>query len=160
PVGTTGVARSMRNGTRGRRRFPTRALRPWRWPVAGSHVGSYSFSACCASAILPLPAVYIETDAPSRSDAAPDRAPSTRCLYSCRIMNWLAHVFLSESTLEFRLGNLLADIVRGAEREAMSVEFQRGARRHQAIDAFTDAHPVVRRSRARIGSGQRRFSGV
>jgi acyl carrier protein phosphodiesterase len=32
--------------------------------------------------------------------------------------------------------------------------------RHQAIDAFTDAHPLVRRSRARMGAEHRRFSAV
>lgn len=75
-------------------------------------------------------------------------------------MNWLAHVFLSEPNVEFQLGNLLADVVRGPQRDAMSVNFLRGAACHKAIDAFTDAHPVVKRSRARIGSEQRRFSGV
>ena len=75
-------------------------------------------------------------------------------------MNWLAHVFLSESGVEVRLGNLLADIVKGTDREGMSPEFLRGVRAHQAIDAFTDSHPVVRRSRARVDSSQRRFSGV
>lgn len=75
-------------------------------------------------------------------------------------MNWLAHVFLSEPHVEFRLGNLLADIVRGEERAAMSTEFQRGARRHHAIDVFTDAHPIVHRSRHRVRKEYRRFSGV
>src|SRR5688572_20150395 len=75
-------------------------------------------------------------------------------------MNWLAHVFLSEPSVEFQLGNLLADVVRGAQREALSVDFVRGAGCHKAIDAFTDAHPVVKRSRARISSEYRRFSGV
>src|SRR5262249_39574658 len=31
---------------------------------------------------------------------------------------------------------------------------------HKAIDAFTDAHPVVKRSRGRVGAEHRRFSGV
>jgi acyl carrier protein phosphodiesterase len=75
-------------------------------------------------------------------------------------VNWLAHVFLSEPHVEARLGNLLADIVKGADREPMSAEFRRGIQRHQAIDSFTDAHPVVRRSRSRVGSGQKRFSGI
>lgn len=75
-------------------------------------------------------------------------------------MNWLAHVFLSEPDVEFRLGNLLADIVKGPARIGMSPGFLRGAERHKAIDAFTDSHPIVRRSRARIGSEQRRFSAV
>jgi acyl carrier protein phosphodiesterase len=75
-------------------------------------------------------------------------------------VNWLAHVFLSEPSTEFQLGNLLADVVRGPQRDAMSADFIRGAACHKAIDAFTDAHPVVRRSRARVGSEHRRFSGV
>lgn len=75
-------------------------------------------------------------------------------------MNWLAHVFLSEPDVDFQLGNLLADVVRGPQRDAMSANFARGAACHKAIDKFTDAHPVVRRSRARIGSEHRRFSGV
>lgn len=75
-------------------------------------------------------------------------------------MNWLAHVFLSEPNVEFRLGNLLADLVRGDERAHLPEAFLRGAARHKAIDAFTDAHAVVRRSRARISPRFRRFSGV
>lgn len=75
-------------------------------------------------------------------------------------VNWLAHVFLSEANAKFQLGNLLADVVRGAQRDTMSADFVRGAACHKAIDAFTDAHPVVKRSRARIGSEHRRFSGV
>lgn len=75
-------------------------------------------------------------------------------------MNWLAHVFLSEADVEFRLGNLLADIVRGEELRRMSASFQRGARKHKQIDAFTDAHPLVKRSRSRVSSEFRRFSGV
>lgn len=42
----------------------------------------------------------------------------------------------------------------------MSAGFQRGARKHKQIDAFTDSHPVVKRSRSRIGPEYRRFSGV
>jgi acyl carrier protein phosphodiesterase len=75
-------------------------------------------------------------------------------------VNWLAHVFLSEPNVEFQLGNLLADVVRGPQRDGMSAEFVRGAACHKAIDAFTDAHTVVKRSRSRISSEYRRFSGV
>ncbi|WP_116807105.1 ACP phosphodiesterase [Steroidobacter cummioxidans] len=75
-------------------------------------------------------------------------------------MNWLAHVFLSEPDVEFRLGNLLADIVRGEELRRMSERFQRGVQKHKQIDAFTDSHPLVKRSRARVSAESRRFSGV
>ncbi|AMN47640.1 hypothetical protein ACG33_11120 [Steroidobacter denitrificans] len=76
-------------------------------------------------------------------------------------MNWLAHVFLSPpAEIDFQLGNLLADLVRGDERRGMSAQFLRGVQCHKAIDRYTDAHPVVLRSRARIGGEYRRFSGV
>ena len=75
-------------------------------------------------------------------------------------MNWLAHVFLSKPDVQFQLGNLLADVVRGPQRDAMSASFVRGAACHKAIDAFTDAHTIVKRSRARVSSERRRFSGV
>jgi acyl carrier protein phosphodiesterase len=75
-------------------------------------------------------------------------------------MNWLAHVFLSEPDVECRLGNLLADLVKGKARQGMSPRFRRGLACHQAIDAFTDYHPVVDRSKARIGEPHRRFAGI
>jgi acyl carrier protein phosphodiesterase len=75
-------------------------------------------------------------------------------------VNWLAHVFLSKPNVEFQLGNLLADVVRGPQRDGMSAEFVRGAACHKAIDAFTDAHTIVKRSRGRISTEHRRFSGV
>ncbi len=78
-------------------------------------------------------------------------------------LNWLAHVFLSEPDVEFRLGNLLADIVRGEELRRMSAGFQRGVQKHKQIDAFTDSHPLVKRSRSRserrVPSFQRRARG-
>jgi acyl carrier protein phosphodiesterase len=75
-------------------------------------------------------------------------------------VNWLAHAFLSEPDIEFRLGNLLADLVRGPERQGMSTRFRAGTVRHQQIDIFTDAHPVVKRSCERISKVNRRFSGI
>jgi acyl carrier protein phosphodiesterase len=42
----------------------------------------------------------------------------------------------------------------------MSARFLEGARRHQAIDAFTDFHPVAGRSRRRISDEYGRFAGI
>lgn len=42
----------------------------------------------------------------------------------------------------------------------MNPAFQRGAACHRVIDAFTDSHPCVLRSRRRLGATYRRFSGV
>jgi acyl carrier protein phosphodiesterase len=75
-------------------------------------------------------------------------------------MNWLAHLLLSPPDTEFQLGNLLADFVRGMERERMSAGFRDGVRCHLRIDAFTDEHPVVHRSKARLDPRFRRFAGI
>src|ERR1700754_4394589 len=108
------------------------------------------------------PALSLEGRGSKSGELPPPILPPHSHLAKCYLpyVNWLAHVFLSEPHVEARLGNLLADIVKGADRERMSAEFLRGIQRHQAIDSFTDAHPVVRRSRARVGSGQKRFSGI
>jgi acyl carrier protein phosphodiesterase len=75
-------------------------------------------------------------------------------------MNWLAHVTLSKPDAEFRLGNLLADLVKGRDRAGMPAAFLDGVRVHQVIDGFTDSHPVVHQSRARIGPGFRHATGI
>ncbi len=47
-----------------------------------------------------------------------------------------------------------------AELRALPQEFSRGVKQHQRIDAFTDAHPVVRRSLKRFPAPHRRFAGI
>ncbi|MFN7139017.1 MAG: ACP phosphodiesterase [Limisphaerales bacterium] len=75
-------------------------------------------------------------------------------------MNWLAHVLLSGDSAPLRIGGLLPDFLSRAEIRQLPPEFQIGADRHLIIDAFTDCHPVVRRSIARFENGQRRFGGI
>src|SRR3569833_1990969 len=75
-------------------------------------------------------------------------------------MNWLAHLFLSEPNAEFRIGNLLPDLARPSVLAGLSADFVRGIQQHRRIDAFTDSHPIVRRSIARVGPEFRRFGGI
>jgi len=75
-------------------------------------------------------------------------------------MNWLAHLFLSKPTVEDRLGNLLADLVKGTDRQKLSSRFNSGIQSHLAIDRFTDRHLIVKQSKARITSDYKRYSGV
>jgi acyl carrier protein phosphodiesterase len=75
-------------------------------------------------------------------------------------MNWLAHFYLSKPDSAFRIGNVLPDMLRLPELEALPVIYQEGIARHRAIDSFTDSHPVVRRSIARFSPRFRRFGGV
>jgi acyl carrier protein phosphodiesterase len=63
-------------------------------------------------------------------------------------LNWLAHVLLSENHIEHQLGNILADPLKGKAWEGASERIERGIMIHKHIDRFTDAHPLVKKSKA------------
>ncbi|MEY4385482.1 MAG: hypothetical protein RLY20_765 [Verrucomicrobiota bacterium] len=75
-------------------------------------------------------------------------------------MNWLAHLNLSEASPQFRLGNMLPDMLPARELAALPPEFQPGIRCHVRIDAFTDSHPLFRQSVTRLSPRYRRFGGI
>jgi acyl carrier protein phosphodiesterase len=75
-------------------------------------------------------------------------------------MNWLAHLYLSEPSPEFRIGGLLPDVAPASELVGLAPGFQQGIHRHLKIDAFTDTHPVFLRSKARFSPPLRRFAGI
>jgi acyl carrier protein phosphodiesterase len=75
-------------------------------------------------------------------------------------MNWLAHLYLSEPNAAYRVGNLLPDLLPAGELKNLPEGFQRGMACHRRIDAFTDAHPIFRRSVARMEPPFRRYGGV
>ncbi len=63
-------------------------------------------------------------------------------------MNWLAHVFLSPKQIEYQLGNLLADPLKGKAWEGASEAFVTGLSLHNIIDTYTDSHPLISKSKA------------
>lgn len=75
-------------------------------------------------------------------------------------MNWLAHLFLSEDDAEYRIGNVIADWVKGEARLQLPPGIQRGIACHREIDLYSDAHPIVRHSMARIQPPYKRYSAV
>lgn len=75
-------------------------------------------------------------------------------------MNWLAHLYLSEPNPAFRIGNLLPDLVPASALSGLPSDFLRGVKQHRQIDAYTDTHPVVRRSISRVSPDFRRFGGI
>ncbi len=75
-------------------------------------------------------------------------------------MNWLAHLFLAPPDTESRLGNLLGDLVKGKARDTLPPGLKRGLECHQAIDTFTDSHPLVKHSKQCIDHQYRRFAGI
>ena len=75
-------------------------------------------------------------------------------------MNWLAHLYLSESNAQFRVGNLLPDLASAAQLASLPETYQMGIRCHRQIDRFTDSHPRVRSCVRRFPPPHRRFGGV
>lgn len=76
-------------------------------------------------------------------------------------MNYLAHLYFAEDTPESRVGNLMADFVRGpVDRQPYNGAVMRGMRSHVAVDRYTDGHEVVRESKALISPSRRRFAGI
>ena len=75
-------------------------------------------------------------------------------------MNFLAHIHLSGPNLWIQTGNFMADTVRGKDYLQHPIEIQKGILLHRAIDTFTDAHPVFRRSTKRLHAKYHHYSGV
>jgi len=82
-------------------------------------------------------------------------------------MNFLAHLYLAghaataPTYADHLLGQFIADSVPGRQLERYAAEVQSGIRMHRAIDTFTDQHPVVRRTTARLrAAGSGKYAGV
>src|SRR3954464_15580437 len=75
-------------------------------------------------------------------------------------MNYLAHLYLSAPTEDAWLGSLLGDFVKGPLDGRYSQHITSAIALHRKIDTFTDAHPVVLRSKSRISAARRRYAGI
>ncbi|MVN75616.1 DUF479 domain-containing protein [Hymenobacter sp. HMF4947] len=81
-------------------------------------------------------------------------------------MNFLAHLLLAgppaaAAYSDNLLGQFIADSVPGRQLEQYALGVQAGIRAHRAIDTFTDQHPVVRRTTARLrAAGYGKYAGV
>lgn len=75
-------------------------------------------------------------------------------------MNFLAHLYLAGNDPEAIVGSLAADFLDGGDLSAFTPGVREGIPRHRAIDAFTDEHPRVRSSVARLAHAHRHCAGV
>jgi acyl carrier protein phosphodiesterase len=75
-------------------------------------------------------------------------------------MNYLAHLFLSDLTPKSLVGNLLGDFMKGISETQYCEEIRQGILLHRKVDAYTDAHPIVRSSKQLISQSRQRFSGI
>ncbi len=76
-------------------------------------------------------------------------------------MNFLAHLYLSGDDPKLMVGNFIGDFVKGKNAlEAFEPRIVHGIELHRSIDEFTDKHPVVSKSKARLREKYRHYSGV
>lgn len=75
-------------------------------------------------------------------------------------MNFLAHIYLSGDDELIRIGNFMADGIRGHDYLQYHPNIQKGVILHRAIDTFTDAHPIFRKSKHRLHDKYGHYSGV
>lgn len=76
-------------------------------------------------------------------------------------MNFLAHLFLSGDDKELKIGNFIADSVKGKPPvDEYSEGVIKGIYVHRNIDTFTDSHPIVLSSIKRLRERHGKFSGI
>jgi len=75
-------------------------------------------------------------------------------------MNFLAHIYLSGDNDLVKIGNFMADSIRGHSYDTYLQEIQKGVLLHRSIDSFTDMHPVYRQSKHRLHEKYGHYSGV
>ena len=75
-------------------------------------------------------------------------------------MNFLAHLYLSKNNPNIMIGNFIADHIKGNNYEGFSKEIQQGIFLHRAIDTYTDAHTLVRKSKRRLHKRYGHYGGV
>lgn len=75
-------------------------------------------------------------------------------------MNFLAHIYLSGDDDELKIGNFIADSVKGKSFIKYPERVQQGIVLHRAIDTYTDAHPIFRQSSQRLFPTYSHYSTV
>ena len=75
-------------------------------------------------------------------------------------MNFLAHIYLSNDNDFIKIGNFIADSIRGKHYDHLPADIQKGIILHRAIDTFTDLHPVFRQSTKRLHERYHHYAGV
>lgn len=75
-------------------------------------------------------------------------------------MNYLAHIYLSGTNDLLKIGNFMADSIKGNTYKLFDDEIMKGILLHRHIDSFTDAHPIYRKSKHRLHEKYGHYSGV
>lgn len=75
-------------------------------------------------------------------------------------MNFLAHIYLSGENDLIKIGNFMADGIRGKQFEHFPEDVQKGILLHRFIDTYTDSHDIFRQSTKRLHEKYHHYAGV
>ncbi len=79
-------------------------------------------------------------------------------------MNYLAHILVSTDNDDIKIGNFIGDYIKGridqTDLSRYPSQMILGMRLHREIDSFTDTHPIVHASIARLQPRYHKFSGI
>ncbi len=75
-------------------------------------------------------------------------------------MNFLAHVYLSGNNDEIKVGNFVADWIKGSDFKKYPSGIQKGILMHRSIDSYTDNHPTIRKSKSRLAEKYGKYAGI
>ncbi len=75
-------------------------------------------------------------------------------------MNYLAHLYLADTSDEFLIGSFLGDFVKGSIGDRYSQGINTGIKFHRKVDIFADTHEKSVASRNLFSREKRRFAGI
>ncbi|MDR0228030.1 MAG: acyl carrier protein phosphodiesterase [Flavobacteriaceae bacterium] len=75
-------------------------------------------------------------------------------------MNFLAHIYLSGENELIKIGNFVADSVRGKQYLDYPLDIQKGIKLHREIDSYTDQHLLWRQTKKPLVPRYNHYSAV
>lgn len=75
-------------------------------------------------------------------------------------MNFLAHIYLSGNDNEIKIGNFIADDLKGSSYKKFPDKIAQGVIIHRAIDSFADKHQIYSIGKTRLSEKYGHYSGI
>lgn len=75
-------------------------------------------------------------------------------------MNFLAHIYLSGEDDDIKIGNFIADGIKGKKYKSFPEKIQIGILLHRKIDWFSDNDAIVKKSKRRLDKRYGHYKGV
>jgi acyl carrier protein phosphodiesterase len=75
-------------------------------------------------------------------------------------MNFLAHIYLSGDDNEIKIGNFIADDLKGSKFKSYPEKIAHGVVIHRAIDTFADSHHIYSIGKTRLREKYGHYSGI